>query len=255
MQAAGPATVHDRAVIATVYSAISAAVSLSIAFPHYAPSVPSLLYAREPFGNGLAGGIVAGLVAIAMFKTGRRAESREKKLVPARALVMELNETHDIMQSGRSALPPAFSGDEKANLAPDKEQLASSAKPAVDHSHHETAGSGQPSRLLPEMPRRVYDGLVSSGGIFHLEANLQLRLNTFYGYVERGDHKEVDQLIRPLIQELARFRDANAPFSWSDLGWPPRRAMFVLRRWRKGRKKTRSQAGQSTRTGAGAPSS
>ena len=209
----------------------------------------------EPFGDGLAGGVVAGLVAITVFKLGRRIESREKKLVAARALVAELNEVLDIMQSGKGALPLAFSGDKEADLVPNKEQLANNAKSAVGHSHHEAAGSGQLPRPPPEMPRRVYEGLVSSGGIFHLEPNLQLRLNTFYEYVERGDHKEVDQLIRPLMQELARFRDSNAPFTWSDLVWPPRRAMFVLRRWRKGRKKTRSQAGQSTRTGPGAPSS
>lgn len=254
MPVPGQVAAHDRVAIAAVYSVILAAVSLWIAFPYYAPGLPSLWQALGPFGNGIAGGAVAGSVAIAVFRIGRRAESREKKLVPARALVAELNRAHDIVQFGRSVLSSALPDDEEADDAPDAVRLASIARSAIGRRHREEAGRGPLLRPPPDIPRRVYEGLVSSGGIFNLEPDLQLRLHAFYEYVERGDCEAVDQLLLPLVEELARFRDVNAPFAWSDLAWPPRCAMFGLRRWCQSRRKTRSRAGRETETMTGAPS-
>ena len=245
MPAGGPAVAHDRAAIAAVYAAIIAAVSMLIAFPHYAPSLPSLWHALEPFGNGLAGGAVAGSVAIAVFRIGRRSESREKKLVAAKALAAELNQTHRIVKFDWGDSSP-FSSDDETDQVPDAVRLASSAKSAAGHSHHEAAEGGQVPRPLPNIPRRVYEGLVSSGGILHFEPNLQLRLNAFYEYVERGDREAVTQLIWPLVRDVGQFRDANSPFAWSDLAWPPRRAASGLRGWYRRRRK-RAPGGAGSR--------
>ena len=177
-----------------------------------------------------------------MYKIGRRSESREKKFVAARALVAEMNRAFNIAQSGRSSSSPAPRGDAAIDPASSGAQPADSTKPAIDERGKGAEDAPQP-RPIPGMPRRVYEGLITSGGLFYLEPALQLRLHVFYAYVEQGDLGAADWLIWPLMQETARFRDANAPFARSDLAWPLRRAASGLRGWRHGRRRAASGAG------------
>ena len=171
-----------------------------------------------------------------MYRIGRSSESREKKFVPARALVAELNRALDIVQPDRGSPRSAPYVNTASSLAPDAGQAPGSAKSASD-GRAKGAENSPPPRPIPGIPRRVYEGLITSGGIFYLKPALQLRLHTFYEYVEQGDRGAVNRLIWPLMEELVLFRDANAPFTWSDLAWPPRRAASGLRRWWQGRKK------------------
>lgn len=156
--------------------------------------------------------------------------------MPARALVAELNRALDIVQPDRGSPHSAPYGDAASSPVPDAGQPASGAKSAAD-GRAKSAENSPPPRPIPGIPRRVYEGLITSGSIFYLKPALQLRLHTFYEYVEHGNSRAVNRMIWPLMEELVLFRDANAPFAWSDLAWPPRRATSGLRRWWQGRKK------------------
>ena len=232
MRPAGPEPVHDRAAILAAYFAIAAAALLLAAAPYYAPALPLVWQHLEPVGNGLAGGVVAGSVAIAVYRVGRRSRSREKKFVPARALVAELERALDAVHP--SALPGAAGGRyERAGASPHQ---------YADADPH----AGRPSIPPPGVPRRTYEGLVASGGMFYLDPTLQVRLHAFYEHAERGDRSTMGSMILPLMLDVAGFRDANAPFTWSGLAWPPRRALFRLR----GRRRRRRRgAGERPPTG------
>ena len=82
--------------------------------------------------------------------------------------------------------------------------------------------------------------------MFYLDPTLQARLHAFYEHDERGDRSTMGSMILPLMLDVAGFRDANAPFTWSGLAWPPRRALFRLR----GRRRRRRRgAGERPPTG------
>lgn len=218
MRPAGPAAAHDLPTALAAYLVIAAAALLLAAFPHYAPALPSLLQALVPIGNGLAGGAVAGSVAIAVYRIGRRSKSREKKFLSASALVAELHKALE-------AVPPA------ATPAPARERRAvAGTGPSPDQDPQ----AGRPPRPLPDVPRRVYEGLVSSGALFQFDPTLQMRLHMFYEYVERGNREALGRMIPPLTEDVAVFWDANAPFKWSCLAWLPLCALSGLRRRRRG---------------------
>ena len=253
MPPAGPAAAHDWATIAAVYSSIVTVASLSIAFPYYAIHLPPLWQVLGPVSNGLAGGVIAGSVAIAVYRISKRSKSREKKFVPARALVAELNQVHDAVQPADDRLMPTPQRYDAMSRAPDAARLTKGSMGVVGQGQQRMSKSGTRAHPLPDVPRQAYDGLVSSGGIFHIEPTLQLRLHEFYKRVECGDYEEVGRQIRPLVLEVARFRDINAPFTWADLALPVRRVATRLCRRRREQRKTQFRTGQTPEAMTGAP--
>ena len=221
-----------------LYLAIAAAAPLLAAFPYYAPALPLAWQYLEPVANGLAGGAIAGSVAIAMYWIGRRSRSREKKFVAARALVAELERTLDVVHPSEPA--PAGGRYERPDM-PASTRTGRAAEPAPAGGSYERTGTGlwphadpdlhagQQGIRPPGVPRRVYEGLVASGGMFHLELTLQVRLHAFYDHADRDDRGALAPMIVPLMLDVAGFRDANAPFAWLGLAWPPRRMLSGLR--------------------------
>lgn len=230
MPAVGPtAAAYDRTTVAAVYSIMAAAASLLSGPSHYASHLPFLWQALEPASNGIVGGVVAGSVAITVYRIDKRSKSRDKKFVPARALAAELDRTLDAVQPAGGGSPRASRYIDAMDSGIDSVQPAPSSKSAAGRAVHGGAESGMRPDLPPEVPRQVYEGLAGAGGVFQIEPMLQMRLHVFYEHAKRGDLGAVAKLIRPLVREVTLLRDANAPFEWSSMARPPRRAASRLR--------------------------
>lgn len=172
-----------------------------------------------------------------MYWIGRRSRSREKKFVAARALVAELERTLDVVHPSEPA--PAGGRYERPDM-PASTRTRRAAAPAPAGGSYERTGTGPRPHADPDLhagrqgirppgvPRRAYEGLVASGGMFHLEPTLQARLHAFYDHADRDDRGALAPMIVPLMLDVAGFRDANAPFAWLGLAWPPRRMLSGL---------------------------
>ena len=156
----------------------------------------------------------------------------------ARALVADLERALDAVHP--SAPAPAGGRYERLDM-PASAFTGRGAAPAPAGGRYERAGIGPRPHADPDLharrqgirppgvPRRAYEGLVASGGMFHLEPTLQARLHAFYDHAERDDSEALAPLILPLMLDVAGFRDANAPFAWLGLARPPRRMLSGLR--------------------------
>ena len=70
-----------------------------------------------------------------------------------------------------------------------------------------------PERFAPGASWRVYEGLVSSGGMSDFGELTQRRLHTFYGHLRREEYESAERMAGPLVVEMRRFRNDNAPLS------------------------------------------
>lgn len=201
------APAYDRPMTALAYALIAAAASLTAALPHYAPRIPGILHSLEPVGNGIAGGAIAGSIAIGLYKADRRSKSREQKFLRARALVVDLNRIIGIMHG--AGLDRFATG-------------AGHGRPGGRGCTREHLGAGRPVRDsgLCDAARRMRDGLAASGGMLHLEAATQQRIHRLCELVEQGKHEEARGTARRLVRDIVSFRDANAPFGRKGLARP-----------------------------------
>ena len=212
----------DWPVVFATYWA-SAAVALAAIAILYYPPLAALLDAIYRIENGLAGGITAALVAITLYACGRRSRSRERKFRLADMLCIEMTRLDDAA-IGRAAGKRRARFRTRAGYRPPHAAKPPGGgygerRPAADYAMRSVEGP-------------VHAGLLSSGCLSHFEPALQARLHALYGHVERGEYDAAVPLLRPLLQEVVSFREANAPFRLQDLAQPMSSARSIPRRLR-----------------------
>ena len=200
---ADPVTGYDRAAAVwacmCIYAVIVASISLIFASLYCAPCIEALGTAADRVGNGLAGGTLAGLIAISVYLGGQRSRSRSQKFMHARLLLVELETILATMTDSGFDRRVTRPGYERTGASrPHRRYSLERAVPASGH-------------FALSAPWRVYEGLVSSGGMSHFGELMQRRLHTFYGHLQRGEYESAMRMARPLVTEVRRFRSDNAP--------------------------------------------
>lgn len=168
--------------------------------PFYCASCTSAIgTAAGSVGNGLAGGTIAGLIAICVYLGGQRSRSRSQKFKHARMLLVDL----DLILF---ALSDDGIDRHMARLR--------YRRTRVGRSYHQYSDEGRavpPERFTPGMSLLVYEGLINSGGMSHFGVLEQQRLHTFYGYLRQGNYERAARMARSLILCIRQFRNDNAP--------------------------------------------
>lgn len=164
--------------------------------------VRSLTQPLEPIANGLVGGLIAGAFAISLYLANKRSAARGGKFTRARALCVELDYI-------RKTLPDTSLG--RFTTSP----LYHLGKIKGGRLEHSDFGRPLPSSGIAsaDIHGSVYRGLVNSGGISIFEASLQERLYGLYDHFVRGGYDMVHEQVLPMMKEVARFMDENAPLA------------------------------------------
>lgn len=198
---AGPAPSNRRDARTAAERAASAPALAPVALHLFELDIPALAHLLEPVASGLVGGLIAGTFAISLYLANKRSAARGEKFARARALCVELDYIS-------KALPDASLG--RFTMSPTYHL----GKNGVHSAHSELGRPSPSSGIAPAgMLGSAYRGLVNSGGISVFEASLQERLYGFYVHLERGDYDMVHEQALPMMREVAKFRDANAPLA------------------------------------------
>ena len=187
------------------------------------PPLDAALGAIGRVENGPAGGTAAGLVAIAPYTCGRRLRSRERKFRLADMLCIEMVGMRDAM--------PDYSPD--ASIS----RFRTSVQDPPPRAGAPTGGAHAsrrpaPGRLPPSSHGMACTGLLIPGNLSRFEPALQARLHALYGRIGQGGHAAAGPMLRPMLREVAAFRDANAAFRLQDLARPLPLALSIPRRLR-----------------------
>lgn len=217
---------YDRPAVLALYVAVAAGALLTIAASHN-PALYDLLSGTVArIENGLAGGLVAGVIAVSIFLTSRRTRSREIKFRLADMLCIEMARMRDAMPDfvhdtglGRFKTRPKYPAGQVA-------------EPHDGGGNALRRPASAPNYLSRGATWPVYTGLLNSGGLSHFEPAMQARLHALYDRIERGEYDAAARLLHPLLRYIALFRDANAPFRPSHLLRPLPFVPSILRRWR-----------------------
>ena len=212
---AAPGAAHDRGAAWAVRGILFAAAALAALVWTFAPGI-DLWSKIGHVGNGLVGGTVAGAIAIAMYRIGRRSRSREKKFLLAGALCIELIGIKDALQR---SLPNSGIDRSRARAAYRRASVRADYSVSSPRLRRPVYAS---DKLLQGTAGLVYRGLANSGGISCFEAAMQARLHRFYDHVGRAEYDMMVEIMMPLVRDVALFRDTNAPFALSSLVHLPR---------------------------------
>ena len=217
---------YDRPAVLASYAVATVGALLTIAAWHNSVPYDAISGTVARIENGLAGGLVAGVIAVSIFLNGRRSRSRETKFRLADMLCVE-------MARMRDALPDFTYGTALGRFKTRAKYPAVRAAEPPDGGGNVTRRpASAPRDLSRAAPWPVYTGLLNSGGLSHFEATMQARLHALYYCLERGDYDAAVRLLPPLMRDTVLFRDTNAPFKPSHLLRPLPFAPSILRRWR-----------------------
>lgn len=171
--------------------------------PFYCASCTGALgTATGSVGNGLAGGAIAGLIAIGVYLGGQRSRARSQRFEHARMLLVDLD-----------LILVALSDDGiDRHVARPIYRQARIGRSYHRHSYADRAVPA-PDRFAPSVSLLVYEGLVNSGGMSYFGELTQRRLHTFYGYLRRGQYEEAALMVESLTVNIRQFRNNNAPLS------------------------------------------